>query len=77
MVLSHKSVHVDSTDDSTSWSENFLMVFGTPTLLWEFCTLRGTMNRPSISGMKYTYKEVELENEDDPISDLDSDLNED
>ena len=54
--LVSSSVHDDGTDGSTSWSENFLMVFGTPTLLWRVLHFEGYHEPPL-----YQWNEVYLE----------------
>ena len=35
-------------------SESFLLMFGTPALLWRVLHYAGYLNRPSITAMKYT-----------------------
>ena len=45
-LISHKIVHVDGIDGSTSWIENFLMVFGMPTLLWRVLHFVGYHEQP-------------------------------
>ena len=38
-------------------SETFLLMFGTPALLWKVLHYAGITNRPSIAGMKYTWRD--------------------
>ena len=58
MTLSHESCTMLLVQMAAlAGSENFLLMFGTPTLLWRVLHYVGIMNRPSITGMKYTWRD--------------------
>jgi len=56
-VVSRELHHVVVQMVAPARSETFLLMFVTPALLWRVLHYVGIMNRPSITGMKYTWRD--------------------
>ena len=56
-IVSQELHHVVVQMVALARSETFLLMFGTSAYFGESCIMRGITNHPSITGMKYTWRD--------------------